>query len=145
MRSRATSHQSGSTDNVISWLVRSDSESSEPVQRKIGTEAEHWVAVEKDAAQRKRRAIQIDQEVAEAELQHAYLQGKEHEKIQAATLRMRAGKYELNKIQQLEAAGLTSSSPNDPHYARVMNRGNPLADKRSAQEEQTLAYNSNAR
>ena len=54
-------------------------------------------------------------------------------------------KYELNKIQCLEAAGLTSSSPNDPHYARVMNRGNPITDNRSAHEEQTLAYNSYAR
>ena len=47
MRSRTTSHQSGNTDNVIHQLVRSDSESSERVQRKIGTEAEHWAAVEK--------------------------------------------------------------------------------------------------
>ena len=54
-------------------------------------------------------------------------------------------KYELNKIQRLEAAGLISSSPNDPHYVRVMNRGNPIADKRSAQEEQTPAYSVNAR
>ena len=87
----------------------------------------------------------MDQEVTEGELQCAYLQGKEPEKIQAATLRTRAAKYELNKIQRLEAAGLTSSSPNNPHYARVMNRGNPITDKRSAQEEQTLAYSSNAR
>ena len=76
MRSRAASHQSGNTDNVIQQLMRSDSESSERVRRKIGTEAEHWAAIEKDAAQWKRRAIQIDQEVAEAELQCAYLQGK---------------------------------------------------------------------
>ena len=54
------------------------------------------------------------------ELQDAYLQEKEPEKIQAATLRMRVVKYELNKIQRLEAAGLTSSSPNDPHYAKVL-------------------------
>ena len=54
-------------------------------------------------------------------------------------------KYELNKIQRLEAASLTSSSPNDPHYARVMNRGNPITDKRFAHEEQTLAYNLNSR
>ena len=73
MRSRATSHQSGNTDNVIHQLVRSDSESSERVRRKIRTEAEHWAAVEKDAAQRKHWAIQIDQEVAEAELQCTYL------------------------------------------------------------------------
>ena len=58
---------------------------------------------------------------------------------------MRVVKYELNKIQRLEAAGLTSSSPNNPHYARVMSRGNPLADKRSAQEEQTPAYTLNTR
>ena len=81
MRSRATSHQSGNTDNLIHQLMRSDSESSEQVQRKIGTEAEHWAALEKDAAQRKCQAIQIDQEVAEAELQRAYLQRKEPEKI----------------------------------------------------------------
>ena len=130
VQSRAASHQSGNTDNVICQLVRSDSEWSEWVQRKIRTEAEQWAAVEKDAAQQKRWAIQMDQEVAEAELQRAYLQGKESEKIQAATLRTRAVKYELNKIQRLEAAGLTSSSPNDPHYARVMNRGNPIADKK---------------
>ena len=66
---------------MICHLVRSDSEVSDRVQRKIRTEAEHWAAVEKDAAQRKRRAIQIDQEVAEAELQDAYLQEKEPEKI----------------------------------------------------------------
>ena len=40
----------------------------------------------------------MDQEVAEVELHRAYLQGKEPEKIQAATLRMRAEKYELNKM-----------------------------------------------
>ena len=84
---------------MIHQLVRSDSESSERVRRKIGTEAEHWAAIEKDAAQRKRQAIQIDQEVAEAELQHAYLQRKEPENIQAATLRTRPAKHELNKIQ----------------------------------------------
>ena len=53
MQSRAASHQSGNTDNVTHQLVRSDSESSEQLQRKIGTEAEHWAAVEKDAAQQK--------------------------------------------------------------------------------------------
>ena len=87
----------------------------------------------------------MDQEVTEAELQRAYLQGKEPEKIQAATLRTRVAKYELNKIQRLEAAGLTSSSPNDPHYVKVMNRGNPITDKTSAPAGQTLAYNIGAR
>ena len=79
--------------------MRSDSESSERVRRKIGTEAEHWATIEKEAAQWKRRAIQIDQEVAEAELKRAYLQRKKPEKIQAATLRTRAAKHEVNKIQ----------------------------------------------
>ena len=132
MWSRAASHLSGNTENVIHHLVRADSEVSDRVQRKIGTEAEHWAAIEKDTAQQKHQAIQIDQEVTEAELQDAYLQGKQPEKIQAATLRTRAVKYELNKIQWLEAAGLTSSSPNDPHYVKVLNRGNPITDKRSA-------------
>ena len=58
---------------------------------------------------------------------------------------MRVAKYELNKIQRLEVAGLTSSSPNDPHYAKVLNEGNPITDKRSALTGQTLAYNINAR
>ena len=122
MRSKAALHMSGNTDNVIHHLVRSDSEVSDWVRRKIGTEAEHWAAIEKDAAQWKCWAIQIDQEVAEAELQDAYLQGKEPEKIQAATLKTRAAKYELNKIQQLEVAGLTSSSPKDAYYAKVLNK-----------------------
>ena len=73
------------------------------------------------------------------------MQEKEPEKIQAATLRARAVKYELNKTQQLEVAGLTSSSPKDPYYAKVLNRGNPITDKRSAPAGQTLAYNINAR
>ena len=51
----------------------------------------------------------------------------------------------MNKIQQLEAAGLTSSSPNDPHYAKVLNRGNPISDGRPAPAGQTLAYTVNAR
>ena len=79
--------------------MRSDSEASDRVQRKIRTEAENWAAIEKDTAQQKCRAIQIDQGVAEAEPQDAYLQGKQPEKTQAATLRMREVKYELNKIQ----------------------------------------------
>ena len=78
-------------------------------------------------------------------MQHAYLQGKEPEKIQAATLRMRVAKYKLNKIQRLEAAGLTSSLRNDPHYAKVKNRGNSITDKTSALAGQTLAYNIDAR
>ena len=77
--------------------------------------------------------------------QDAYLQGKQPEKIQAATLRMRGAKYELNKIQRLEAAGLTSSSPNDPHCVKVLNRKNPITDKTSAPAGQTLAYTINAR
>ena len=101
--------------------------------------------MEKDAAQRKCQAIQIDQEVTEAELQDAYLQGKQPEKIQAATLRTRAAKYELNKTQQLEVAGFTSSSPNDPHYVKVLKRGNPISNGRSAPAGQTLAYTVNAR
>ena len=58
---------------------------------------------------------------------------------------MRAAKYELNKIQGLEAAGLTSSSPNDPQYAKVMNRENTIPHKTSALAGQTLAYNIGAR
>ena len=144
-RSRATAHQSRNTENVIHQLIRSDSEASEQIQRKLGTEAEHWAAIEKDAAQWKHQAIQIDQEVAEVEPQNAYLQGKHPEKIQAATLRMRAAKYKLKKIQWLEATGLTCSSPNDPHYAKVLNRGNPIPDVRPALAGQTLAYTINAR
>ena len=58
---------------------------------------------------------------------------------------MRVVKYELKKIQRLEAAGLTSSSPNDPHYAKVLNKGNPIPDVRPALAGQTLAYTINAR
>ena len=102
-------------ENVICHLVRSDSEASEQVWRTIRTEAKHWAAVEKDAAKQNCWAIQIDQEVAEAELQKAYLQKKQPDKIQAATCRARAAEYELKRIQQLKAAGLTSSSPNNHH------------------------------
>ena len=58
---------------------------------------------------------------------------------------MRATKYELNKIKRLKAAGLTSSSPNDPHYVKVLNKGNPIPDGKSALAGQTLAYTVNAR
>ena len=69
--------------------------------------------MEKDAAQQKQRAIQIDQEVTEAELQEAYLQKKELDKIQAATHRARAANYKLKKfsslkLQDLPAAHLTT-------------------------------------
>ena len=87
MQSKAASQCSGNMENVIHHLVRSDSEVSEQVQRKIRTKAEHWAAVEKDAAQQKRRAIQIDQEVAEAELQEAYLQKKQPDNIQLKRIR----------------------------------------------------------
>ena len=51
MQSRAASHLSRNTDNMICHLVRSDSEASDRVRRKTRTEAEHWAAIEKDAAQ----------------------------------------------------------------------------------------------
>ena len=53
--------------------------------------------------------------------------------------------YELKKIQWLKAAGLTSSSPKDPHYMKVLNRGNPITDARPALAGQTLASTMNAR
>ena len=130
---------------MICHLVRSDSEASEQFQSKIGTEAEHWAAVEKDAAQWKCQAIQIDQEVTEAELQNAYLQGKQPEKIQPPTLRTRAARYELKQIQCLEAAGLTSNSPNDPHYVKVLNMENPTTGARHAPAGQTLDSTMNTR
>ena len=83
MWSRAASHLRRDTENVI-HQVRSDSEASDWVWRKFRTEAEHWAAVEKDAAQWKHRAIQIDQKITEAELQNAYLQQEQLKKIQAA-------------------------------------------------------------
>ena len=53
--------------------------------------------------------------------------------------------YELKKIQCLEAAGLTSSSPNDPHYVKVLNRGNPIVGARHALAGQTLDSTMNTR
>ena len=54
-------------------------------------------------------------------------------------------RYELKKIQCLKAAGLTSSSPNDPHYVKVLNRENPTAGARHALAGQSLDSAMNTR
>ena len=70
---------------------------------------------------------------------------KQPDKIQTATLRARAANFELKKIQQLKATGLISSSPNDPHYMKVLNRGNPITDARCAPAGEKLASTMNVR
>ena len=114
-------------DNIIRQFVRSDSESTDHVWQKIRLTADHLAAVEKDAAQWKCRAIQLEKSVAEAEVKRLYLQKQLDDVMQSAVQRVRMANYELNKIQRLEKAGLVSSTPDDPHIVKVLNKPVPTA------------------
>ena len=48
--------------------------STDQVQQKIGTTADHWAAVEKDVTQWKHQAIQLEKGIAEAEVKKLDLQ-----------------------------------------------------------------------
>ena len=113
------SHQTTETDNIIPQFIRSDSGSTDHVGQKIRMTADHWAVVEKDAAQGKRQGIQLEKSVAEAEVKKLYLQKQPDDVIWSVVQRARMANHELNKIQQLEKAGLSSSTPHNPHIAKV--------------------------
>ena len=73
--------------------------------------ADHWAAVEKDAAQWKCWVIQLENSIAEAKVKKLYLQKELDDVIWSAIQRARMTNHELNKIQQLEKARLSSSTP----------------------------------
>ena len=54
------------------------------------------------------------------------LQKEPDDEIQSPIQRARMVNHELNKIQQRDAAGLSNSTPNDPHTARVLNTPVPI-------------------
>ena len=55
-----------------------------------------------------------------------YLQKELDDEIWSAIQRARMVNHELNKIQQIKAAGLSNSTPNAPHTPRVLNRPVPI-------------------
>ena len=68
------SHQTIETDHIICQSVRSDSGSTDCVQQKIGTTADHWAAVEKHGAQQKCQVIQLEKSTDETEVKKLFLQ-----------------------------------------------------------------------
>ena len=60
------------------------------------TTADHWAAVEKDAAQQKHQAIQLEKGIAEAEVKKLYLQKQPDNVIWSAIQRARMTNHELN-------------------------------------------------
>ena len=100
--------------------------------------ADHQAAVEKDAAQWKHCAIQLEKNTAKAKVKKLYLQKQPDDVIQAAIQRARTANYELNKIQQLEKAGLSSSTPDNPHIVRVLNRLMPIGCATQTQDSSAV-------
>ena len=93
----------------------------------------------KDAAQRKHQAIQLEKSIAEAEVKKLYLQKQTDNIFRSAVQRARMANHKLNKIQQLEKAGLSSSTPHDPHIARVLNRPVPTGPATQTQNSSVLS------
>ena len=67
--------------------------------KKLEQLQDHWAAVEKDAAQQKHQAIQLEKTVAEAEVKKLYPQKQLVDVIWSAVQRARTANHELNKIQ----------------------------------------------
>ena len=85
---------------------------------------------------RKCQAIQLEKTIVEAEVKKLYLQKQLDDVIQSAIQGAQTANHELNKIQQLEKAGLSSSTPDNPHIVRVLNRLMPIGCA-----TQTVRYN----
>ena len=131
-------HQTQETDNLIYWFIRSDSGSTNHIWQKIGLTADHWGAVEKNATQQKHWAIQLEKNIAEAEVKKLYLQKQKHDVIQSAVQRARMANHKLNKIQWLEKAGLLTSTLHDPHITKVLNRWMPTGHATATQNSSAL-------
>ena len=100
--------------------------------------ADHQAAVEKDATQQKSQAIQLEKNKAEAEVKKIYLQKQLDDVIQSAVQITRMVNHELNKIQQLEKAGLSSSTPNNPHIVMVLKRPVPIGQATQTQHSSSV-------
>ena len=133
------SHQSIEMDNIIRQFVRSDSASTDPVWQKLGMTANHWAAVETDTAQQKHWAIQLEKSVAEAEVKKLYLQKQPDDIIYSTIQRARMANHELNKIQRWEKAGLSNSTPHDPHIVKVLNKLVPTGPATQTQNSSILS------
>ena len=75
---------------------------------------------------RKCQAIQLEKTIVEAEVKKLYLQKQLDDVIQSAIQGAQTANHELNKSQQLEKAGLSSSTPHNAHIAKVRNRQVPI-------------------
>ena len=71
-------------------------------------------------------------------MKRLYLQKQPDNVIQSAVQRARTANHELNKIQQLEKAGLVST-PDDPHIAKVLNKPVPTAPVTQTQYSSILS------
>ena len=67
-----------------------------------------------------------------------YLQKQLDDVIWSAVQRARIVIYELNKIQQLENTGLSSSTLNGPHIARILNSPVPIGCAAQTQNSSTV-------
>ena len=72
-------------------------------------------------------------------MKRLYLQKQPDDVIQSAIQRDRMANHELNKIQQLEKAGLVSSTPDDPHIMKVLNKPVPTAPATQTQNSSILS------
>ena len=83
--------------------------------------------------------IQLEKSIAEAKVKRLYLQKQPDNVIWSAVQRAKMANHELNKIQQLEKAGLVSSTPDDPHIAKVLNKPVPTAPATQTQNSSILS------
>ena len=68
-----------------------------------------------------------------------FLQKQPDDIIQSAVQRARRANHELNKIQGLEKAGLSSSTPHDPHITKVLNKPVPSGPATQMQNSSILS------
>ena len=80
--------------------------------------------------------------VAEAEVKKLYLKKQPEDIIQAAIHKARMSNHELNKIQRLEKAGLSSSTPHNLHIVRVINRLVPTGPETQTQNSSAIQLSS---
>ena len=72
-------------------------------------------------------------------MKRLYLQKQPDDVIRSAIQRARMANHELNKIQWLEKAGLVSSTPDDPHIMKVLNKPVPTAPATQTQNSSILS------
>ena len=138
-RNSVASLRTMDTERHIQYFLRTESQDSERVQRKVENTVDYWTAEEKRAGEKRRKALELQMAVEQQTIEILYAQQQPREVIAPAEAKCTATKHTLEGIQRVKKAKIGEDLPyrgNAPSvHKRQRNAANDTrVSQRRAQE-----------